>query len=171
MIKNRKYARGKKSEILKIRLIVIGKTNEAYLREGIEIYSKRLAHYTDFSLLELDEIKGSKKISMDDYRKAEAGKIIPQLNAERIILLDEKGKTYTSFSFAKKLNENMLRSVRSIDFVVGGPFGFDASVRSIAHESLSLSDMTFSHQMIRLFFVEQVYRSMTIIKGESYHHA
>lgn len=122
-------------------------------------------------MIELDEIKGSKKISMDDYRKKEAVKLIPQLSAERIILLDEKGKKYTSFGFAKKINKAMIQGVRSMDFVVGGPFGFDSSVREIAHESLSLSDMTFSHQMIRLFFAEQLYRAMTIIKGESYHHA
>ena len=156
---------------MKIRLIVIGKTTESYLREGIEIYTKRLTHYTDFSLIELDEIKGSKKISMDEYRKKEAVKIIPQLNADRIILLDEKGKMYTSFGFAKKINKAMIQGIRSMDFVVGGPFGFDDSVRKIAHESLSLSDMTFSHQMIRLFFAEQLYRGMTIIKGESYHHS
>ena len=156
---------------MKIRFIVIGKTNETYLKEGIEIYKKRLSHYLDFSMIELDEIKGSKKISMDEYRRKEAEKLIPQLKAERIILLDEKGKSYTSFGFAKKLNEGMVRGVRSIDFVVGGPFGFDQSVRDISHESMALSDMTFSHQMIRLFFVEQIYRGMTIIKGESYHHA
>ncbi|HAW51683.1 MAG TPA: 23S rRNA (pseudouridine(1915)-N(3))-methyltransferase RlmH [Flavobacteriales bacterium] len=156
---------------MKIRLIVIGKTSESYLREGIKNYAGRLSHYTDFSMIELDEIKGSKKISMDDYRKKEAVKLIPQLSAERIILLDEKGKKYTSFGFAKKINKAMIQGVRSMDFVVGGPFGFDSSVREIAHESLSLSDMTFSHQMIRLFFAEQLYRAMTIIKGESYHHA
>ena len=156
---------------MKIRLIVIGKTSESYLREGIKNYAGRLSHYTDFSMIELDEIKGSKKISMDDYRKKEAVKLIPQLSAERIILLDEKGKKYTSFGFAKKINKAMVQGVRSMDFVVGGPFGFDSSVREIAHESLSLSDMTFSHQMIRLFFAEQLYRAMTIIKGESYHHA
>ena len=156
---------------MKIRLIVIGKTNEPYLREGIEIYVKRLSFYTNFKLIELDEIKGSKKITMDEYRKKESEIIIPQLKAERIILLDENGKTYSSFSFAKKLNEALVRGIQSIDFVVGGPFGFDKSVRKISHESLALSDMTFSHQMIRLFFVEQLYRGFTIIKGESYHHA
>jgi len=156
---------------VKIRLIVIGKTNEPYLREGIEIYVKRLSFYTNFKLIELDEIKGSKKITMDEYRKKESEIIIPQLKAERIILLDENGKTYSSFSFAKKLNEALVRGIQSIDFVVGGPFGFDKSVRKISHESLALSDMTFSHQMIRLFFVEQLYRGFTIIKGESYHHA
>lgn len=156
---------------MKVRLIVVGKTNETYLKEGIEIYLKRLKHYTDFTLIELDEVKGSKSMSMDDYRKKESDKLLQLLDAERIILLDEKGKSYTSFGFAKKLNNSMIRGVKSIDFVVGGPFGFHENVREKAHESMTLSDLTFSHQMVRLFFVEQLYRAFTIIKGEKYHHS
>ncbi|MEQ8323864.1 MAG: 23S rRNA (pseudouridine(1915)-N(3))-methyltransferase RlmH [Vicingaceae bacterium] len=155
---------------MKVRLICMGKTSDPYLKEGISLYAKRLVHYTDFNLLELDEIKGSKKMSLDDYRKREAEKLQPHLTAERIVLLDEKGKSYTSFAFAKMINQQMNQGLRSIDFVVGGPFGFDQSIREIAHQSMSLSDMTFSHQMVRLFFTEQLYRCMTIIKGESYHH-
>ena len=156
---------------MKLRLICLGKTNEPYLKDGMDIYLKRLRHYTDFSLLELDEIKGSKKMSMDEYRRKEAEKLIPHLSGEKIVLLDEKGKSYTSFSFAKKLNQHMVQGIRSMDFVVGGPFGFDQSIRDLSHESMALSDLTFSHQMVRLFFVEQLYRCMTIIKGESYHHS
>lgn len=156
---------------MKVRLISIGKTNEIYLKQGIEVYLSRLKHYTDFSTIELDEIKGSKKISMDEYRKKEAEKIIPYLTADKIILLDEKGRKYTSFSFAQYLNKQLVDGLRSVDFVIGGPFGFDDSVRKIAHEQMSLSDLTFSHQMIRLFFVEQLYRAFTIIKGEKYHHS
>jgi len=156
---------------MKVQLIVIGKTNEAYLKEGINNYLSRLKHYVDFKIIEIDEIKGSKKTSMDDYRKRESEKIMPLLTSELIILLDEKGKSYTSFEFAKHLNHKMLHGLKSIDFVVGGPFGFDESVRNKAHEKISLSDMTFSHQMIRLFFVEQIYRAFTIIKGEKYHHS
>lgn len=156
---------------MKVRLISIGKTNEAYLREGMEIYVSRLKHYVDFSMLELDEVKGSKKISMDDYRKKEAEKLLPLLTAERTVLLDEKGKTFTSFAFAKHLNNKMIQGCRSIDFVIGGPFGFDGSVRKKADEMMSLSDLTFSHQMVRLFFVEQLYRAYSIIKGEKYHHS
>lgn len=156
---------------MKIRLISIGKTNEPYLKEGIAIYLKRLKHYCDFEILELEEIKGSKSMSMDEYKKKEAEKIMPYLLADEIILLDEKGKEYTSFEFAQHLNKKMINSVRSIDFVIGGPFGFDTSLRNKAKEFLSMSNMTFSHQMIRLLFVEQVYRAMTIIKGEKYHHS
>ena len=156
---------------MKIRLIVVGKTNESYLKEGIEMYLKRLKHYTDFSIVELDEIKGSKNISMDDYRKKESEKLLNLLDAERIVLLDEKGASFTSFGFAKKLNNSMIQGVKSIDFVVGGPFGFHESVRNKSDESMALSDMTFSHQMVRLFFVEQLYRAFTIIKGEKYHHS
>lgn len=155
---------------MKIRLISIGKTNEAYLKEGMDIYLKRLKHYTDFSTIELDEIKGSKKISMDQYRQKEAEKLKPLLTADRIVLLDEKGKSYTSFAFAKKLNKDMVAGVRSVDFVIGGPFGFDSSIREMATEQMALSDLTFSHQMVRLFFIEQLYRAFTIIKGEKYHH-
>ena len=152
-------------------MIVVGKTNEKYLKEGIEIYLNRLKHYTDFSIVELDEIKGSKNISMDDYRKKESEKLLSILDAERLVLLDEKGKSYTSFGFAKKLNNSMIQGVKSIDFVVGGPFGFHEKVRNKSDESMALSDMTFSHQMVRLFFVEQLYRAFTIIKGEKYHHS
>jgi 23S rRNA (pseudouridine1915-N3)-methyltransferase len=156
---------------MKVRLISIGKTNESYLKEGMEIYISRLKHYVDFSILELDEVKGSKKISMDDYRKKEAEKLLPQLTAERTVLLDEKGKTFTSFAFAQHLNNKMIQGLRSMDFVIGGPFGFDESVRKRADDMMSLSDLTFSHQMVRLFFVEQLYRAFSIIKGEKYHHS
>ena len=156
---------------MKIRLITMGKTTDIYLKEGISIYLKRLKHYTDFTILELDEIKGSKKMSMNEYRKIEGEKLKAVLNAEQIVLLDEKGKSYTSFTFAKRLNQNRINGVRSMDFVVGGPFGFDEEIRKLANEQLSLSEMTFSHQMVRLFFVEQIYRAMTIIKGEKYHHS
>ncbi len=156
---------------MKVKLIVVGKTNEAYLKEGINKYLVRLKHYVDFTLIEIDEIKGSKKMSMDDYRKRESEKLLPILNAELIVLLDEKGKSFTSMSFAKFLNQKMLHGLKSIDFVVGGPFGFDESVKNRANEMISLSDMTFSHQMVRLFFVEQIYRAFTIIKGEKYHHS
>ena len=156
---------------MKIRLIVIGKTTDSYLKEGIDIYLKRLKHYTDFSTMEIDEVKGSKKISMDEYRKLEADKLLPLLKSEHTILLDEKGKSFTSFGFAQFLNQKMNQGLRSLDFVVGGPFGFDESVRKRANETMSMSDLTFSHQMVRLFFTEQLYRAFTIIKGEKYHHS
>ena len=156
---------------MKIRLIVVGKTTEAYLKTGMEVYFKRLKHYTDFTIVELDEVKGSKKISMDDYRKKEAEKLLSALTDERIVLLDEKGQSFTSFAFAKELNKHMISGLRSMDFVVGGPFGFHEDVRKTSHAMMSISDMTFSHQMIRLFFVEQLYRALTIIKGEKYHHS
>ncbi len=156
---------------MKVRLIVVGKTNDSYLKEGINIYLNRLKHYVDFKIIEIDEIKGSKKISMDEYRKKESEKLLPLLSAEIIVLLDEKGKSFTSMGFAKFLNQKMINGLRNIDFVVGGPFGFDESVRKKAHETISLSDMTYSHQMIRLLFVEQIYRAFTIIKGEKYHHS
>ena len=156
---------------MKVRLVCLGKTTESYIREGLDVYLKRIKHYLDFSVFEIDEIKGSKKMSMDEYRRKEAEKLLPVLTAERIILLDEKGKSYTSFALARKLDQFMVQGLRSLDFVVGGPFGFDQAVRDLADESLSLSELTFSHQMVRMFFVEQIYRSMTIIRGESYHHS
>lgn len=156
---------------MKVRLIVIGKTNDSYLKEGIAIYTGRLKHYVDFTIVELDEVKGSKKISMDEYRRKEAEKLLPLLTSDRTVLLDEKGKTFTSFTFAQSLNHKMVQGLRSIDFLVGGPFGFDDAVRKKADETMSLSDLTFSHQMVRLFFVEQLYRAFSIIKGEKYHHS
>ncbi len=155
---------------MKIRLICAGKTTDQYLIEGIDRYCKRLKHYVSFELIELPEVKGKSKTP--EAVKEEEGKIfLSKIDRnDYVILLDENGKLLTSVDFAESLQNKMNRSISSVAFIIGGPFGFSQSVYAIANEKLSLSKMTFSHQMIRLFFTEQVYRAFTILRGEKYHH-
>ncbi len=156
---------------MKITFLTVGKTEEAYLREGIEKYVKRLKHYTRLSIIELDELKNTKALTQEQ-QKAKEGELILKkiLPLDHVILLDEKGMELSSMQLAAYFEKKALGSVSNLVFIVGGPYGFDASVHERANEKISLSAMTFSHQMVRLFFVEQVYRAFTIIKGEPYHH-
>ena len=156
---------------MKITLLVVGKTEDKYLIEGIEKYLGRLKHYIGFNLLVIPEIKNTKSLTEAQQKTKEAELIHKQLsNLDQVILLDEKGKKYTSVLFADYLNKQMIGSVQQLVFIIGGPYGFDESVYKRANGSISLSDMTFSHQMVRLFFVEQLYRAFSILKGEPYHH-
>jgi 23S rRNA (pseudouridine1915-N3)-methyltransferase len=156
---------------MKITLLVTGKTEEKYLLEGIEKYLGRLKHYIGFNMIVIPEIKNTKNLSEAQQKSKEAELILKQVsNPDMVILLDEKGKKYTSVQFASYLNKQMIGSVQHMIFVIGGPYGFDESVYKRADGSMSLSDMTFSHQMVRLFFVEQLYRAFSILKGEPYHH-
>ena len=156
---------------MKITLLSIGKTEDAYIKEGINKYLKRLKHYTKLELAELPELKNTKALTQEQQKGKEAElylkKIIP---TDFIILLDEKGDELTSGQFAIYLEKKTIASTASIIFVIGGPYGFDTSIYQRANDKLSLSRMTFSHQMVRLFFVEQLYRAYTIIKGKPYHH-
>lgn len=157
---------------MKITFLVIGKTDEAYLREGIEKYLKRLKHYIAFQYLEIPDLKNTKHLNEAEQKNKEAELILKQLKSnDQVILLDENGEELSSEGFATYLNKKMLSSVQNLVFVVGGPYGFHQSVYEKAHGKISLSRMTFSHQMVRLFFVEQVYRAFTIFKGEPYHHS
>lgn len=156
---------------MKITFLVIGKTDEAYLREGVEKYLKRLKHYISFQYLEIPDLKNTKHLNEAEQKSKEAELILKQLKPnDQLILLDENGETFSSEDFANYLNKKMLASIQNLVFVVGGPYGFDPSVYQKAQGKISLSRMTFSHQMVRLFFVEQVYRAFTILKGEPYHH-
>lgn len=156
---------------MKITLIVLGKTEDKYLLEGIEKYLKRLKHYINFNIVEIPELKNTKSLSEDQQKSREAELISKQLNStDYLVLLDEAGREYTSMEFSSFLNKKMVGSVQNLVFVVGGPYGFHPQVHARANEKLSLSKMTFSHQMVRLFFVEQIYRAFTILKGEPYHH-
>jgi 23S rRNA (pseudouridine1915-N3)-methyltransferase len=156
---------------MKITFLTIGKTEDNYLREGIERYIKRLKHYIKFEMIEIPELKNTKSLSEDQQKIKEAELISKNLiNTDYIVLLDERGIELSSTQFAGSLNKKMLSSVQHVVFVVGGPYGFDNSLLTKANEKLSLSKMTFSHQMVRLFFVEQLYRAFTILKGEPYHH-
>lgn len=156
---------------MKITLLTIGKTEDSYLKEGIEKYLKRLKHYVSFKVLELPELKNTKSLSADQQKAKEAELIHKHIaSTDQLILLDEKGKELSSVQFSGFLNKKMLGSVQHMVFVVGGPYGFDPAIQNRADDKISLSKMTFSHQMVRLFFIEQLYRSFTILKGEPYHH-
>ncbi|WP_158796998.1 23S rRNA (pseudouridine(1915)-N(3))-methyltransferase RlmH [Pedobacter sp. L105] len=156
---------------MKITLLVVGKTEDKYLIEGIEKYLSRLKHYIGFTLLVIPEIKNTKNLTEAQQKTKEAELILKQVsNLDMVILMDEKGKKYTSVQFADYLNKQMIGSVQQMIFVIGGPYGFDESIYKRANGNISLSDMTFSHQMVRLFFVEQLYRAFSILKGEPYHH-
>jgi len=160
-----------KNTHMKITLLVVGKTEDKYLIEGIEKYLNRLKHYITFNLVVIPELKNTKNLTEAQQKAKEAESILKQLtNSDQLVLLDEKGKKYTSVAFANYLNKQMIGSVQHLVFVIGGPYGFDESVYNRANSSISLSEMTFSHQMVRLFFIEQLYRAFSILKGEPYHH-
>ena len=156
---------------MKITFITVGKTEDAYLKEGIEKYVKRLKHYTKLELIEIPELKNTKALTEDQQKTREAELILKKLTPQdHLILLDEAGAEYTSIQFAGFINKRSVSSAANLVFVAGGPYGFHQTVYERANDQISLSRMTFSHQMVRLFFVEQLYRACTIIKGEPYHH-
>ena len=155
---------------MKIRLLVVGKTTSAQIESLIQEYQKRLTHYVPFALQVIPELKNTKALTPDQQKQAE-GELILRAVAQNadLVLLDEHGKEYRSIEFADYIQKKM-SSGRDVVFVVGGPYGFSEAVYQRANGKISLSKMTFSHQMVRLFFVEQIYRAMTILRGEPYHH-
>jgi 23S rRNA (pseudouridine1915-N3)-methyltransferase len=156
---------------MKITLLSIGKTEEKYLQAGIDIYLKRLKHYIKLELIEIPELKNTKGLSQEQQKTKEAELILKKITStDYLILLDERGQELSSLQFADLLNKRMLASTQNLVFVIGGPYGFDNTIYQRANEKSSLSKLTFSHQMVRLFFVEQVYRAFTILKNEPYHH-
>ena len=156
---------------MKIIFLTIGKTEDVYLKEGIDKYVKRLKHYTRLEVVELNELKNTKALTQEQQKAKEAELIMKKITPlDYVVLLDENGMELTSKQFAGYLEKKSNTSTASIVFVVGGPYGFDRLVYERANDKLSFSRMTFSHQMIRLFFAEQLYRAFTIIKGEPYHH-
>ncbi|WP_374951261.1 23S rRNA (pseudouridine(1915)-N(3))-methyltransferase RlmH [Mucilaginibacter sp.] len=156
---------------MKITFVTVGKTEDAYLREGIEKYVKRLKHYTKLDMAEIPELKNTKALTEEQQKTKEAELILKKVTPQdHLILLDENGTEFTSVQFANYINKRSVTSSANLVFVVGGPYGFDDSVYQRANDKISLSRMTFSHQMVRLFFTEQLYRAFSIIKGEPYHH-
>ena len=156
---------------MKILFLVIGKADESYLDTGSGKYIKRLEHYIPFEMKVIPDIKNRKTLTEEQQKKAEGDLILSQLNTgDDLILLDEKGKTFTSVLFSQWIEKQMNAGSKRIVFVVGGPYGFSKEVYDKCNFKISLSEMTFSHQMNRLIFVEQLYRAFTIIKGEPYHH-
>jgi len=156
---------------LKIKLITIGKTDKKYFIQGIEEYTKRLKHYIKYESIVIPDIKKNKKLDENLQKKIEGELILKQIqNTDFVVLLDENGDTYSSVKFSKFIENQTLKSLKNLVFVIGGPYGFSDEVYKAANKKIALSEMTFSHQMVRLIFVEQLYRAFTIIKGEPYHH-
>lgn len=157
---------------MKIHLICVGKTDEKYLQEGIDKFTGRLKHYIQFRLSIVPDIKQAKGLSVADQKLKEAKSIQKLLlPGDRVILLDERGVAWTSVEFSTFLEKQAVSSVQQLVFIIGGPYGFDQTLYARADKMMALSSMTFSHQMVRLFFVEQLYRAFTIQRGEPYHHA
>lgn len=156
---------------MKIVLLCVGKTSKKFLIAGENEYVKRLKRYVKFEMIELPSVKASKNLSEDEVKQKEARLIQQKLNSnDTVILLDEKGKNFNSVEFAEDLQKKFNRGGQRIVFIVGGPYGFSNEIIQKSDEKIALSKMTFSHQMVRLFFIEQIYRAMTILKGEPYHH-
>lgn len=156
---------------MKITLLLIGKTDYDYIAEGYKLYASRLNHYISYETIYIPSIKNSKNLSVSQQTDKETEILVKHFKGkDLIILLDEKGKEYSSVDFSVYLQKNMNKGFRDIMFVVGGPYGFSENINKFNLPKLSLSKMTFSHQLIRLIFVEQLYRAFTILKNEPYHH-
>ena len=156
---------------MKISLVVIGKTDAAYFVDAINEYKNRLVHYIPFEMEVIPDIKNVKNLREDQQKEKEGELILKTLQpGDYLVLLDEHGKSFTSMEFATYIERKMHVVPKRLVFVIGGPYGFSKAVYKAASEKISLSKMTFSHQMIRLIFVEQIYRAMTILNNEPYHH-
>ena len=156
---------------MNIKLLTISKTDNKSLQTLIEDYTKRLSFYIKFDLEIISDIKNVKNLSENQQKEKEGELILSKLTAtDHLILLDENGKTFSSVAFADELQKKMNSGIKTLVFVVGGPYGFSDEVYKKASGKISLSLMTFSHQMVRLFFIEQLYRGFTILRGEPYHH-
>lgn len=157
---------------MNIRLIVVSKTDIPYLQTGIEDYVGRLKHYCDFELVTIPALKNPGKATPEEIKEREGQLILKNLEkSDIIVLLDEHGKEYSSVGFSEYLQKQMNAGIRTLTFVIGGAFGFSPAVYTAATHKISLSQMTFNHQMVRLFFTEQLYRAFTILRHEKYHNA
>ena len=156
---------------MKIKLIAIGKTDSKDLQPLIEEYSKRLSFYVSFNFEIIPDIKNAKNVSKKQQKIAEGNELLKRIEkSDTIIILDEKGKTFSSVEFSVFLQKKMNSGLKNLIFIIGGPYGFSEEIYQRANAKISLSTMTFSHQMVRLFFIEQLYRGFTILRNEPYHH-
>ena len=156
---------------MKITLLTVGKTDKDWVRQGLDIYVSRLKHYVPFSITEIPELKNVSALTKEQIKTREGELILKNIrNTDDVMLLDERGKEYSSMELARILQDKMTYGGRDIVYVIGGAYGFSDAVYSRANSKLSLSRMTFSHQMVRAIFAEQIYRAFTIMKGEPYHH-
>ena len=156
---------------MKIKLLVIGKTDDRYIAEGVKKYLGRMKHYIPFEYTELPDIKNSKNLTQERQKILEGELLLKNIQpGDHVVLLDEKGKNFTSREFASYIEKRMISGIKRVVFIIGGPFGFSDDIYSVANDKISLSKMTFSHQLVRVIFFEQIYRAMTIIRNEPYHH-
>jgi 23S rRNA (pseudouridine1915-N3)-methyltransferase len=156
---------------MKVKVLFIGKTEQEYLKQGISEYENRIKRYVPFEIVEIPPIKNMAKMNPDQVKRVESEKISGYFSiSDLVVLLDEKGKEMSSVEFAEFLRQKFLSSSKNLVFAAGGAYGFNDLIKKNVNFILSLSRMTFSHQMVRLFFLEQLYRALTIIKKESYHH-
>lgn len=156
---------------MNIQLYAIGKTDQKLIKELTDIYTKRLGYYINFDFTIIPDIKNTKNLSIEQQKNEEGKLIMKQLEtSDFVILLDENGKEFSSVNFSAYLQKRMNTGLKRLVFIIGGPYGFSTEVYSRANSKLSLSKMTFSHQMIRVFFIEQLYRAFTILRNEPYHH-
>jgi 23S rRNA (pseudouridine1915-N3)-methyltransferase len=165
------FSFGEREDKMKINIIQIDKTQEKWLLEGIENYVSRLKHYTDFTTTTIEIPKKNRQLSIPQQLTIEEKELDKYLNAsDKVVLLDENGKQYTSMDFSNYIQKQLMQRVKSLTVVIGGPYGFSENIHKRGYEKISLSKMTFSHQMVRLFLVEQVYRAFSILNNEKYHH-
>lgn len=155
---------------MKIRLVVIGKTDKKWLQEAVDEYRVRISKYISFEIKELPDIKNVSSMPEITRKKKEAELLMPYLADSYVVITDEKGKEMRSMEFSKWLNRQLGSNVKNLCFVIGGPYGYSEEIYKLAAEQLSLSPMTFSHQLVRVIFLEQLYRAFSILKGEPYHH-
>ena len=156
---------------MKITLLTVGKTDKDWVKQGIDIYASRMKHYFPFTIVEIPELKNASSLSQEQIKTKEGELILKNIKpTDDVILLDERGKEFSSMEFAKNLQDKISYTGKDIVFVIGGAYGFAEAVRQRSNSKISLSRMTFSHQMVRAIFVEQLYRAFTIMKGEPYHH-
>ena len=156
---------------MELKLVTVGKTDVKWVKEGLDLYVSRLKHYVPFSLVEIPQLKNVSALSQEQIKEKEGELILKQLNpGDSVVLLDERGKEYRSVEWAEWIRQRLARGGKGLVFVIGGAYGFSKAVYDRAEGLVSLSKMTFSHQMVRTVFAEQLYRAFTIIRGEPYHH-
>jgi 23S rRNA (pseudouridine1915-N3)-methyltransferase len=156
---------------MKVKLLSIGKTEEKYLKEGIDMYCKKLSHYFPFKYEELPAIKQTRNLSFDEQKKREGETILKKISpSDTVVLLDETGLQYSSIDFSAFMQHQLMQGSKQLIFIVGGTYGFSQDLYQRKDYLISLSSMTFSYQMVRLIFLEQLYRAATILKNEPYHH-
>ncbi len=156
---------------MKVALLQTGKTSEKYIAEGVEIYSERIRKYSPFEIFTIPDLRNTRNMPASEQKLREGERMLQFFrNGDYIAILDEKGKEYTTIEFSSFLEKALMMPKKRIVFVIGGPWGISESITNRADEKLSLSKMTFSHQLVRLLFMEQLYRVFTIIRGDPYHH-